>query len=397
MPAGGPRAAYLRRRLFCYTPTVSRAPAQRPTAMKSESGNRNLRAARAAKNDEFYTQRADIEAELFYYRKYFAGKVVYCNCDDPTVSHFYAYFRDNFKFLKLRKVIVATYRNPDPNAHRGQTDLIAEAEEKYALKQAEKKNKESPPIKRKQAVCVEYTGDKTGRPRTMRGDGWYHGGDFRSKESIALLKQADIVCTNPPFSLFREYVAQLVEYKKDFLILGNMNAVTYKEIFPLLKNNRVWLGVSISSGDREFGVPTHYPLTAASSRTDESGNKFIRVKGVRWFTNLDNQKRHADLRKRLYRKYDPAKYPKYENYDAIDVSKVDDIPLNYSGVMGVPISFMDKYNPDQFEILGADYDVRQGLLPELVNPAWEGKLDRGYINGRRQYSRILIRHKHPRD
>jgi len=357
--------------------------------MKSESGNRNLRAARAAKNDEFYTQRADIEAELFYYRKYFAGKTVYCNCDDPTASHFYAYFRDNFKFLKLRKVIVATYRNPDPNAHRGQTDLIAEAEEKYALKQAEKKNKESPPIKQRQAVCIEYTGDKTGRPRTMRGDGWYHGGDFRSKESIALLKQADIVCTNPPFSLFREFIAQLFEYKKDFLILGNANALKYQEIFPLFRSNKVWLGMN--NGAKKFAAPAH----AEKFHSVEDGTKFMHMGNVFWFTNLDHDKRHADLRKRLYRKYDPEKHPKYDNYDAIEVSKVADIPLDYDGVMGVPITFMDKYNPDQFEIIGYSRMHRDGSLDHLKNPKWTGSFGDSFLNGKSLYARLLIRHKHP--
>ncbi|MDD9883609.1 MAG: modification methylase [Gammaproteobacteria bacterium] len=388
--------------------------------MKSTAGNLDLHAARAAKNDEFYTQRADIEAELFYYRKYFAGKTVYCNCDDPTASHFYAYFRDNFKFLKLRKVIVATYRNPDPNAHRGQTDLIAEAEEKYAVKQAEKKNKESPPIKRKQAVCVEYTGNKTGRPRTMRGDGWYHGGDFRSKESIALLKQADIVCTNPPFSLFREYVAQLFEYKKEFLILGSLNAISYKEIFPLLKTNQMWLGMN--NGAKKFAAPAH----AEKYHSVEDGTKFMHMGNVFWFTNLDHDKRHADLRKRLYRKHDPEKYPKYDNYDAVEVSKVADIPLDYPGVMGVPITFMDKYNPEQFEVLGCAGKEGFGLnshkfYDEFVEVRQNGKLTgssgkktngNAVMKGKPTkgnyfqkgdefvhslYGRIFIRHKHPRD
>jgi len=358
--------------------------------MKPAAGNRNLRAARAAKNDEFYTQRADIEAELFYYRKYLEGKTVYCNCDDPTASHFYAYFRDNFVLLKLSKVIAATYRNQDHNARRMQTDLIAEEREKYATKKAERAHQPPPPVEPRQAVCIEYTGGKTGRPRAMRGDGWYHGGDFRSRESIALLKQADIVCTNPPFSLFREFVAQLVEYKKDFLILGNMNAITYKEIFPLFMSDKIWLGMN--NGAKKFATPAH----AEKYHSVEDGTKFMHMGNVFWFTNLDHDKRHADLRKRLWRTYDPAQYPKYDNYDAIEVGSVADIPLDYDGVMGVPVTFMDKYNPDQFEILGADYDVRLGLLPELVNPTWEGKLDRGYIDGKRKYPRILIRHKHPR-
>jgi len=366
--------------------------------MQSESGNRNLRAARAAKNDEFYTQRADIEAELFYYRKYFAGKTVYCNCDDPTASHFYAYFRDNFALLKLRKVIAATYRNPDPDIRRGQTDLIAEEREKYAAKKAEKANQPAAPIKQRQAVCIEYTGNKTGRPRTMRGDGWYHGGDFRSKESIALLKQADIVCTNPPFSLFREYVAQLFEYKKDFLILGNMNAITYKEIFPLFMSDKVWLGMS--------------PRGMDFKRPDGTLNSV----NACWYTNLDHDKRHADLRKRLYQKYDPEKYPKYDNYDAIEVGSVANIPLDYDGMMGVPVTFMDKYNPEQFEILGQPenenlYGLRtRKYTTQEKKDAYFKKFGRSGVydldasavlvkSGQleKMFKRILVRHKHPRD
>lgn len=183
-----------------------------------------------------------------------------------------------------------------------------------------------------------------------------HGdGDFRSAECIELLKQADIVVTNPPFSLFREYVAQLIAYNKKFLIIGNQNAITYKEIFPLIKGNKLWLGCSIHSGDREFGVPDDYPLMAANSRIDENGKKYIRVKGVRWFTNLDYKERHEELI--LYKRYNPEEYPKYDNYDAINVDKTADIPCDYDGVMGVPITFLDKYNPEQFEIV----EFRKGI------------------------------------
>jgi len=389
--------------------------------MKSAADNRDLHAARVTKNDEFYTQRADIDAELFYYRKYFAGKVVYCNCDDPTTSNFYAYFRDNFALLKLRAVIASTYRNPDPDARRGQTDLIAEAEEKYAAKQAEKKNQDAPPIKQRRAVWIEYTGGKTGRPRAMRGDGWYHGGDFRSRESIELLKRADIVVTNPPFSLFREYIAQLMEYKKKFLILGNLNAISYKEIFPLLKANQMWLGVN-NMGAKTMGMPNHYPLKGGAWQ-DEDGNKFVKLPSVFWYTNLVHNKRHADLHKRLWQKYDPEKYPKYDNYDAIEVGKVTDIPLDYDGVMGVPITFMDKYNPEQFDVLGCAGKEGFGLnshkfYDEFVevrqngnltgssgkktngNAVMKGKPTKGnYFQKGDEfvhslYGRIFIRHKH---
>jgi hypothetical protein len=207
--------------------------------------------------------------------------------------------------------------------------------------------------KSERAIYLEYDGDKNGDNvpsieeigvKYLKGDG-----DFRSNECIELLKQADIVVTNPPFSLFREYVAQLVEYEKNFLIIGNVNAITYKEIFKLIKENKLWTGYSIRSGDREFGVPDDYPLTAAGYRIDENGKKFIRVKGVRWFTNLDYNERHEDLI--LYKKYNPEEYPKYENYEAINVDKTSDIPCDYAGFIGVPITFLDKLNPDQFEII----------------------------------------------
>ena len=199
-----------------------------------------------------------------------------------------------------------------------------------------------------------------------------------------MLKQADIVVTNPPFSMFREYVAQLVAHGKRFLIIGSMNAVTYKEIFPLIKANRLWYGPSISGGDREFGIPDHYPLTAATHRTDDDGRKFVRVKGVRWFTNLDHKKRHEELI--LYRKYTPDDYPKYDNYDAINVDKVTDIPMDWDGTMGVPITFLDKYNPDQFEIVGMD----RPLITDL-----NGKQSRFRIRGKEIYARIIIRNKNP--
>jgi hypothetical protein len=211
-------------------------------------------------------------------------------------------------------------------------------------------------------------------------------GDFRSKECVELLKQADIVVTNPPFSLFREYIAQLMKYKKKFLIIGNINAVSYKEIFPFIRDNKMWLGASIHSGDREFRVPDDYPLTAAGYRVDSEGNKYIRVKGVRWFTNLDYEARHEILT--LYKKYTPKEYPKYDNYDAIEVSKTSDIPMDYDGVMGVPITFLDKYNPDQFEIVD-------------INPHFFSLVEQGLpkpsqlkIRGRKDpYARVLIRNK----
>ena len=320
------------------------------------SANRNLNTAKAKKKDEFYTQLSDIENELWYYRGHFRDKVVYCNCDDPRVSNFFRYFSLQFRGLGLKKLITTCYKNQ-------QRDMFSRSDTE-------------------KAIWLEYNGTQNATAVPSLEDiGVHHlegDGDFRSQECIDLLKQADIVVTNPPFSLFREYVAQLMAYRKKFLIIGNMNASTYKEIFPLIKDQKVWYGASIKSGDREFGVPENYPLTAASSRVDEKGNKFVRIKGVRWYTNLDYRQRHEDLI--LYRRYSPEVYPKYDNYDAIEVSKTANIPMDWEGEMGVPISFLDKHNPDQFEIIGAD--------------TWfTGKLGRFYVKGSRKYARIVIRRK----
>ena len=319
--------------------------------MDDSAKNKNLHKAKDSKKDEFYTQLTDIEQEMKHYRSHFKDKVVYCNCDDPRISNFFHYFSYNFEKLGLKKLITTCYKNQD-------RDL-------FSCNSAE------------QAIYLEYNGDKNGNfvpdpdLKRLKGDG-----DFRSKESIELLKQADIVITNPPFSLFREYVFQLIEYDKKFLIIGNVNAITYKEIFKLIKENKVWLGISIHSGDREFGVPYNYPLTAAGYRIDSDGKKFIRVKGVRWFTNLDYKERHEDLI--LYKKYTPEEYPKYDNYDAINVDKTNEIPVDYEGVMGVPITFLDKYNPEQFEII----KFRKGNDDKDLS-----------INGKCPYFRILIKKK----
>lgn len=318
------------------------------------AGNKNLQAANKAKKDEFYTQLCDIENELRHYREHFRGKTVLCNCDDPRVSNFFHYFAYNFEQLGLKRLITTCYKNQDP-------DLFSRND-------------------REQAIWLEYLGDRNGNRvpdaeeigiRPLKGDG-----DFRSPECVELLKQADIVVTNPPFSLFREYVAQLVKYEKKFLIIGNQNAITYKDCFRLIKENKMWLGASIHSGDREFGVPADYPLRAAGCRIDEKGNKFIRVKGVRWFTNLDYKERHDDIT--FYKKYTPEEYPKYDNYDAINVNKTLEIPDDYDGIMGVPITFLDKYNPEQFEIV----KFRKGNDEKDLS-----------INGKCPYFRILIRRK----
>lgn len=320
--------------------------------------NKDLQEAKKAKKDEFYTQLTDIEKELRHYTAHFQGRTVLCNCDDPRVSHFFHYFAYNFERLGLRRLITTCYKNQDP-------DLFSQG-------------------RSEKAVYLVYEGDRNGNRvpdpeeigiRELRGDG-----DFRSEECVELLKQADVVVTNPPFSLFREYIAQLVRHDKRFLIIGNQNAITYKEVFQLIRENRVWLGASIHSGDREFGIPDDYPVTASGWRIDGNGQKYIRVKGVRWFTNLDYKERHEDLI--LYKHYTAEEYPKYDNYDAINVNKTNEIPCDYDGVMGVPITFLDKYNPAQFEIVGNEYDL------DIAK-------GRGYINGKRIYSRIFIRRLKP--
>ena len=303
------------------------------------ANNKNLHEAHRAKKDEFYTQLSDIEKELNHYTRHFKGKTVLCNCDDPRVSNFFRYFALNFQILGLKRLIATCYMNDNPDLFSQGTSVNHSIYSDFDGS----------------FECNELTDFSNIKSKKLHGDGTYSAGDFRSQECIALLKQADIVVTNPPFSLFREYVAQLIKYDKKFLIIGNVNAVTYKEIFPLIKDNRLWLGCSIHSGDREFGIPESYPLTAAGFRVDEKGNKFIRVKGVRWFTNLDYSERHEELI--LYKNYNPKEYPKYDNYDAINVDKVADIPCDYYGVMGVPITFLDKYNPEQFEIV----EFRRGV------------------------------------
>lgn len=311
--------------------------------------NRDLKNAKKNKADEFYTQLADIEAEMKHYKEHFKDKVIFCNCDDPYESNFFKYFSMNFNYLGLKKLIATCYT---------ESPVSGEQLSLFDINNIENNNNSKLPYKIEitevkdenndgaiDLADVEYLiKNKKNVLTLLNGDG-----DFRSDESIELLKEADIVVTNPPFSLFREYVAQLIEYNKKFIIIGNINATTYKEFFSLIKNNMVWLGASIHSGDREFKVPNIYPLTASGSRIDTEGNKYIRVKGVRWWTNLDYPKRHEVIT--LYKKYTPAEYPEYDNYNAVEVSKTAEIPYDYNGVMGVPITFLDKYNPEQFEII----------------------------------------------
>lgn len=326
--------------------------------------NKNLNRAKMAKEDEFYTQLEDINNEMRHYREYFRGKTVLCNCDDPRVSNFFTYFAYNFEFLGLKKLITTCYKNQD-------ADLFSTN-------------------KSEQAVYLVYEGDKNGDNiptadeigvHPLKGDG-----DFRSEECIELLKEADIVVTNPPFSLFREYVAQLMEYEKKFLIIGNMNAITYKEIFPYIKNNELWLGVT-GVKDMSFKVPASYEARKTRFWIDENGQHWRSLGNGCWYTNIGHPRRNTELD--LYRKYNEIDYPKYDNYDAIEVSKVEKIPMDYDGVIGVPITFIDKYCPAQFEIVGWS---RHNDL-NMDGGYWLGGNKDATINGKIIYRRILIRKK----
>jgi hypothetical protein len=303
--------------------------------MDRKGSVKHLHDAKRSKSDEFYTMLSDIERELKHYKRHFKKKVVFCNCDDPRVSNFFHYFSYNFGKLGLKKLITTCYKNQ-------QMDLFSHDTER--------------------AIYLEYEGEinENNIPdpeeigiKQLKGDG-----DFRSNECIELLKQSDIVVTNPPFSLFREYVTQLMEYDKKFLIIGTWNVITYKEIFPLIKANKLWIGINSNRKFSGFIVPEHYPLNGTEARIDENGNRIVSTNNTCWFTNLDNAKRHEELI--LYKKYDPEVYPTYDNYDAIEVSRVNNIPIDYKGIMGVPITFMNKYNPEQFEIIGMGEDNGMG-------------------------------------
>lgn len=332
--------------------------------MPSKPLNRSLHAAKATKQDEFYTQLSDIERELRHYTKHFENKSVLCNCDDSKVSKFFHYFSHNFEKLKREKLITTCYKNCD-------ADL-------FSTHTAER------------GIYLEYDGDKNDNRVPNLDEIGVHqlggDGDFRSEECVRLLKQADIVVTNPPFSLFREYVEQLIKYKKKFLIIGNQNAISYKEIFELIKANKIWLGYTHPVA---FIVPDHYEMREVRSWRDENGTNWRSLGNACWFTNFDIQKRHEELI--TIREYSPKEYSSYDNYNAIEVSRYKDIPSDYEGVMGVPVTFLDFYNPEQFEIVGSDYEVKQGLLPDLVKRSWSGKTDRGYVKGNRLFARILIR------
>lgn len=352
--------------------------------MANKSLNSNFHKASKAKKDEFYTQLIDIEKELKHYKEQFRDKVVYCNCDDPFESNFFKYFAANFNALGLKKLIATSYK-PSPIANT-QLDLFGNIKElstpkgrpkitanKFIINEVDDIDGDGAFDLRD--IAEQLKANKNNEWTPLEGEG-----DFRSAESIELLKQADIVVTNPPFSLFREYVAQLVEHKKKFIILGDQNAITYKDFFKLIKDNKLWLGYD-NGGTKWFQVPMDYDIPTESRKKIENGVQYFSMGRIVWFTNLETTKRHQELT--LYKKFTPEEYPKYDNYEAINVDKVSDIPMSYSGMMGVPITFLDKYNPKQFEIIGIDRYIED-------NPNYGRRFT---INEKEIYARVVIKNK----
>lgn len=329
--------------------------------------NSGLHSAKRNKKDEFYTQIVDIERELRHYRKQFKNKVVYCNCDDPYISAFFEYFAKNFEFLGLKKLITTCYKSQ-------RIDLFSQDDSETAIK-------------------LEYTGgakDSLPTPDDIGVTPLNGDGDFRSEECIEILKEADIVVTNPPFSLFSEYVFQLARHEKKFIIIGHQNAITYKDVFPLIKDNKMWLGYGFKRNMAHFVAP-HYEDTATDADHREG---LIRVSGVVWYTSLDHNKRHEEMI--LVQRYsgNEESYPRYKNYDAIEVSRTQNIPMDFDGVMGVPITFLTKYNPDQFEIIGTSDRGGDGLINHLYLP--HERRDAPVIEeGKGVYKRLFIRNKNP--
>lgn len=322
--------------------------------MAKKGTNKSLQMAKKQKKDEFYTQLVDIERELKHYKNHFKDKVVYCNCDDPRTSNFFRYFVSHFKEMRIKKIITACYKEQT-------MDLFSRMENEHGF-------------------FFEYTGTELTDNDPQKANVVYFkgNGDFRSSESITLLKQSDIVVTNPPFSLFRDYIAQLIKYNKQFLIIGNINSITYKEIFKLIQENKVWLGINLGRGISGFIVPEHYKLYGTETRVDDSGNRIISPNNCLWLTNLDNYLRHEDLL--LTKNYygNEREYPKYDNYNGINVNRTQDIPQDYNGYMGVPITFLHKFNPMQFEII----KFRKGDDGKDLS-----------INGKCPYFRIIIKPK----
>lgn len=365
------------------------------------SKNTNLNMAGRDRKDEFYTQLTDIEKEMRHYRKHFKDQTIFCNCDDPFESNFFKYFVLNFNRLGLKKLIATCYTgSPIANQQLSLFDISGQT--------GKSQNR---PYKAVVTTVYDKTGDggvdmldvaelfKSGENELseLAGDG-----DFRSPECLALMDEADIVVTNPPFSLFREYVATLMEHGKKFIIIGNVNAITYKEFFPLLRDNKVWLGMGFHNGDAYFRIPEKNARDFAQGVYNAEAG-LVHFRNCTWFTNLDIKKRHEEMI--LVRRYNPEDYPKYDNYDAIEVSKTVDIPCDYAGVMGVPISWLDKYNPDQFEIIGmakrgaGDPALKSHVYTkdEYSNYSDLNATPTLWVNGKLKntYPRILIRNKHP--
>lgn len=363
--------------------------------MATKSLNSNLHKANRAKKDEFYTQLIDIEKELKHYKDQFRGKVVYCNCDDPFESNFFKYFAANFNALGLKKLIATSYK-PSPIANtqlglfgdiktlatpKGRPKVTAN---KFIINEVDDMDDNGAFDLRD--IAEQLKANKNNEWAPLEGEG-----DFRSKESLELLKQADIIVTNPPFSLFREYVEQLVEHKKKFIILGDQNAITYKDFFKLIKDNKLWLGYD-NGGTKWFQVPMDYDIPTESRKKIENGVQYFSMGRIVWFTNMETTKRHQELT--LYKKYTPEEYPRYDNYEAINVDKVSDIPMNYKGAMGVPITFLDKYNPNQFKIIGQTHSGDASPEVELLRKDPEHR-HRGIVHGesKEKYARILIKNK----
>lgn len=351
--------------------------------------NENLGAAKQAKNDEFYTQYADIEKEMNAYLDYdqdaFKDKTVLLPCDDPEWSNFTRYFAQNFQRFGMKRLISTSYAYDSKHLTTAWQPTLFESDSPHYDK------KKSPAKGKIFTLDCDQNGNDKIDINDLQWEYLDGDGDFRSREIQPLLSEADMVVTNPPFSLFREFLSWVINARKQFSVIGNMNAITYKEVFPLIRDNKTWLGPSISSGDREFEVPDSYPLEAAKSRISKDGRRYLNIKGIRWFTNIEHGRRHQPLQlmnmednlrynKKLIKALGGAKeYRKYDNYDGIDVPFTDAIPAGYKGLMGVPISFLDKYNPEQFQILGITQSwddptgLKQVIYPTQVQVSKNGK------------------------
>jgi hypothetical protein len=375
--------------------------------MPRNATNKLLHNAKRSKSDEFYTQYIDIQKEVEAYLEYnpdvFRNKVVYCNCDDPYESNFFRYFVLNFNRIGLKQLITTSYK-PSPIAN-SQLQLFGDDKTLKQTKGRQKVTANKFIINEVgdidgdgefslKDVALQLKKNKHNEWTPLEGDG-----DFRSIESISLLKQSDIVITNPPFSLFREYIKQLVEYNKKFLIIANINAITYKEIFPLIKENKVWLGTGMGRWISGFIVPESYELYGTEARIDEEGNRIVATNNCLWFTNLDHGKRHQPLplmsmsdniKFSSHKEIKAKGYKKYDNYDAIEVPYTDAIPSDYDSLIGVPITFLDKYNPDQFEIIGASDN---GVVDEKYKIPHFKKHNEPYVDNQKVYKRIFIKRR----